>query len=111
MAFLETIDKDLIKVPLTAKDGKGVIEELVALFADKNGLSQKDRERIVFSVMERESLGSTAIENGIAIPHAKIEGLSKAAVMIGISRLPIDFGGDRPSSVFFLVLAPADNLL
>ena len=96
MAFLETIDKDLIKVPLTAKDGKGVIEELV-------------RERIVFSVMERESLGSTAIENGIAIPHAKIEGLSKAAVMIGISRLPIDFGGDRPSSVFFLVLAPADN--
>ncbi len=109
MAFLETIDKDLIKVPLTAKDGKGVIEELVALFADKNGLSQKDRERIVFSVMERESLGSTAIENGIAIPHAKIEGLSKAAVMIGISRLPIDFGGDRPSSVFFLVLAPADN--
>lgn len=109
MAFLETIDKDLIKVPLTAKDGKGVIEELVGLFADKNGLSQKDRERIVFSVMERESLGSTAIENGIAIPHAKIEGLSKAAVMIGISRLPIDFGGDRPSSVFFLVLAPADN--
>ena len=109
MAFLETIDKDLIKVPLTAKDGKGVIEELVALFADKNCLSQKDRERIVFSVMERESLGSTAIENGIAIPHAKIEGLSKAAVMIGISRLPIDFGGDRPSSVFFLVLAPADN--
>ncbi len=109
MAFLEAIDKNLIVVPMTARNGKEAVEELVDLYADQNSLSSKERDEIVSLVMERESLGSTAMENGIAIPHAKIDGLKKASVVIGISRLPIDFGGEKPSSIFFLVLAPADN--
>ena len=109
MAFLEAIDKDLIKVPMTARNGKEAVEELVALYGSKNGLLPSETNEIVSAIMERERLGSTAMENGIAIPHAKIEGLKKPAVVIGVSRLPIDFGGEKPSSIFFLVLAPADN--
>ena len=109
MAFLEAIDKDLIAVPMTARNGKEAVEELVGLYAAKNGLRPDESDAIVSLVMDREKLGSTAMENGIAIPHAKIEGLKKAAVVIGISRLPIDFGGEKGSSIFFLVLAPAEN--
>ncbi len=109
MAFLEAIDKDLIKVPMTARNGKEAVEELVALYGSKNGLLPSETNEIVSAIMERERLGSTAMENGIAIPHAKIEGLKNASVMIGISRLGIDFGGSDASSIFFLVLAPAEN--
>ena len=109
MAFLEAIDKDLIKVPMTAKNSREAIEELVSLYASHNGLSPVEEDSIVSLIMDRESLGSTAMENGIAIPHAKIKGLKKAAVMIGVSRLPIDFGGEKPSTIFFLVLAPEEN--
>ncbi len=109
MAFLEAIDKDLIKIPMTAKDKKEAVDELVSLYASKMGLSASERERIVSLVMDRELLGSTAMENGIAIPHAKLDNLKKPAVVIGVSRLPIDFGGEKGSSIFFLVLAPADN--
>ena len=109
MAFLEAIDKNLISIPMTARNGKEAVDELVSLYASHCGLSEKEKDDIISLVMDREHLGSTAMENGIAIPHAKIEGLKKPAVVIGVSRLPIDFGGEKPSSIFFLVLAPADN--
>ena len=109
MTFLEAIDKDLIKVPMTARNGKEAVEELVSLYAAKHGLLPADTEDIITHVLDREKLGSTAMENGIAIPHAKIEGLKSASVVIGVSRLPIDFGGAKPSSIFFLVLAPQEN--
>ena len=49
------------------------------------------------------------VEKGIAIPHARIKGLDEVAVVIGISRLPIDFGGEEKTRVFFLVLAPDER--
>ena len=109
MTLLEAIDKNLIKVPLTSSSPKDVIEELVSLYADKAGLLAGKKDEIVSRVMARESLGSTAMEKGIAIPHAKIDGVSKTAVIIGVSRLPVKFGGAADTKVFFLVLAPKDN--
>lgn len=109
MTLLEALDKDLVKVPLTAADGRGAVEELVSLYAGKVGLPAKERDDMLSLVMDREKLGSTAMENGIAIPHARIEGLKASAIVIGISRLPIPFGGKEGTRIFFLVLAPAEN--
>ena len=111
MTLLEAIDKSMIKVPLTAASGKEVVEELVSLYADREGLLPGRKDEIISLIMARESLGSTAMENGIAIPHAKIPGLSKPAVMIGVSRLPVPFGDSehKGTKIFFLVLAPEEN--
>ena len=111
MALLDAISKDMIKVPLSSTGRDGVIDELVTLFADVKGLSEERKKEIEDLVLSREHLGSTAMENGIAIPHAKVDGLDKAYVLIGVSRLPVAFGGPdgKGTSVFFLVLAPADN--
>lgn len=111
MTLLEALDKNLIKVPLSSADGNGVIDELVSLFAKERNLSPSEEKSISEAVKARELLGSTAMDNGIAIPHARIEGLDKSSVIIGISRLPIAFGGSdgNGSKVFFLVLAPKDN--
>ena len=109
MTLLESLDKNLIKVPLSSADGNAVIDELVSLYASEKNLLPSDEKAIADAVKERERLGSTAMENGIAIPHAKVDGLKAPAVMVGVSKLAIDFGGEKPSTIFFLVLAPAEN--
>lgn len=111
MALLDSIKKNLIKVPLSSKDKEGVIDELVSLYAEEEGLTEDRKKDIIATVEEREMLGSTAMENGIAIPHAKISGLDKVSVVIGITRLPVQFGAPdgKGTSVFFLVLAPPEN--
>lgn len=109
MTLLDLLDKNLIKVPLLSTNMVNTINELVDVF-EKNSLLPVDKiEEIRKSVVEREYKGSTAMENSIAIPHAKVEGLDKAAVVIGVSRIGIDFGAEEKSKVFFLVLAPADK--
>ena len=63
MTLLEAIDKSMIKVPLTAASGKEVVEELVSLYADREGLLPGRKDEIISLIMARESLGSTAMEN------------------------------------------------
>ncbi len=61
--------------------------------------------------MSRESLGSTAIGQGIAIPHAKSDCVEKLVAAFGISRKGIDFDSldGEPAHIFFLLVAPQDS--
>ncbi len=109
MGLLDIIEKELIIVPLTATDKNGIIGSLVDRYAESKGLSKERSEEIVSAVLDRESMGSTAMERGIAIPHVKLPGIEKPSVVIGVSRLPVDFGGAEKSSIFFLVLSGDEN--
>lgn len=109
MIINDVIKKEYIIVPLKGENKNEVIEELVAKYATEIGLSESEEAEIANAVKDREILGSTALENGIAIPHAKLEGLKDSVVVIGILKNGIDFGGDDLSKVFFLVLAPQDK--
>jgi Phosphotransferase system mannitol/fructose-specific IIA domain (Ntr-type) len=109
MDLFKILKKELIIVPLTESSPIGIIGQLVDKFAAYKGLSTSETEAIKDEVIKRESLGSTAMSNGIAIPHAKVDNLEECAVVIGISRLPVDFGGEEKTKVFFLVLAPKDK--
>ena len=61
--------------------------------------------------MAREALGSTAIGQGIAIPHGKCEFVSKLVAALGITKKGIDFDSldGEPAYVFFLLIAPIDS--
>jgi len=61
-------------------------------------------------VRTREALGSTGFGHGAAIPHARIEGLARCAVLLARLHAPIDYGaldGD-PVDVVVLLLSPED---
>lgn len=109
MDLYSVLKKELIIVPLTETSKEGIISALVNKYVAYNGLDKKQVELISDEILRREALGSTAMENGIAIPHAKLENIEDVAVVVGISRLPVDFGGDEESKIFFLVLAPKDK--
>ncbi len=63
------------------------------------------------AVLERERLGSTGVGEGVAIPHARIESLSRPVA--GFARLlePADFEAidERPADLIFMLLAPTDS--
>jgi mannitol/fructose-specific phosphotransferase system IIA component (Ntr-type) len=108
MNVLDVLDKGLVKVPLTGSDKLGIIEELVDVVSKAKGYSPRQHDEILKAVLDREQLGSTGIGNGIAIPHAKTDAVDHVSMVVGISRLPVEF--DSPdnvkSRIFFLVLAP-----
>jgi nitrogen PTS system EIIA component len=86
---------------------KQVLTEMAAVMSQALGL---DRREVYEAVMERERLGSTGVGEGVAIPHARIEGLQRPVG--GFARLlePADFEAidERPADLVFMLLAPAE---
>lgn len=109
MGLLDIVKKDLIINPLKSTSRNEIISDMVDLFADNRKLTESERDAVKKAVLDREALGSTAMEKGIAIPHAKIPFLKESALVIGIRRIPVDFGGSEKSSIFFLVLASEEK--
>lgn len=96
--------KDLVVLDIEAGDRWEVIDNLAGLLADDGRLA--DREAYVEAVRAREEeTGGTAMEMGIAIPHAKSGGVEKAGVAFGRLREPLDFGAAEADLVF-LIAAP-----
>ena len=87
---------------------KQVLSEMSAMMAAALGL---DARLVHEAVLERERLGSTGVGEGVAIPHARIETLSRPVA--GFARLlePADFEAidERPADLIFMLLAPTDS--
>lgn len=68
-------------------------------------------EHIAAEVWKREQIMATGLGNGLAVPHARIEGLAAPYVAIGMSRDGIDFDAPDgvPARVIFLLVTPADD--
>ncbi|MCM8780929.1 MAG: PTS sugar transporter subunit IIA, partial [Candidatus Omnitrophica bacterium] len=67
--------------------------------------------KLIEAIMAREALGSTAIGQGVAIPHAKSDCVSKLVATFGLSKKGIDFDSldGEPVYIFFLLIAPQDS--
>ncbi|HVH46638.1 MAG TPA: cation:proton antiporter [Labilithrix sp.] len=65
-------------------------------------------ETALISVLERELVAPTGLGDDVAIPHAQVEGLTKATVALGLSPTGIDFDAPdgRPARIVFLLLLP-----
>ncbi|KCZ62191.1 PTS sugar transporter [Hyphomonas sp. L-53-1-40] len=93
---------------LEAKSRKQAIHALAEALAEATGIGLREIED---AVMERERLGSTGVGEGVAIPHARLEGID--APVGGYLRLVhgVDFEAidDRPCDLIFMLLAPKSS--
>jgi nitrogen PTS system EIIA component len=66
---------------------------------------------ILDAVMKRERLGSTGVGQGIAVPHARVAGLSRFFALFGRLDKPIDFDAidARPVDLVVLLLIPENS--
>jgi PTS system nitrogen regulatory IIA component len=84
-----------------------------ALFEAVGRLWEQHRGIAATMVMDnlnaREKLGSTGLGQGVAIPHARIEGLSEAVAAFARPKVPIEFDSPdgKPVSYCFVLLVPA----
>jgi PTS system fructose-specific IIC component len=105
------INADLIQLNLQANTKQGVLKELIHLLHQQGRVS--DPGQFFQDIMDREALGNTGFEDGVALPHAKSDAVIEPAVVIGVSRQGIDYGAEdgQPSKLFFMIASPqgSDN--
>jgi mannitol/fructose-specific phosphotransferase system IIA component (Ntr-type) len=104
----ELVVPEAIKIPVSSKTKPKVIEELVSLLENAHSLSS-DGE-ILQKVVERESMMSTGIGNGVAIPHAKSKRVDRLVAACGVSDAGIDFESfdGEPAWLFILLISPEE---
>lgn len=96
-------------------DKKYKKNELIKILLDK--LCQLDKlnnsESIYTQLLEREKLGSTAIGNGVAIPHVRISHINEPHVLICNVKQGVDFEASdkRSVKILFLLLTPDGDLI
>ena len=109
MKVLEILNKKAILPELHGSSKTEILTELAAVLAEQN--TSIRHEALVEALLEREKLGSTAIGEGIAIPHGKLPGLSSVIAAFGRSTAGVDFNSldGSPTKLFFLLVAPEDS--
>lgn len=105
------IDERFMIMNLASGDKRGVLSELAQVAFDNHLIS--DRENLISKLLEREGLTSTAVGNGIALPHLRnpsVKIINEPGIVIGISREGINFdsidGG--LTHLFFLILSDSE---
>jgi mannitol/fructose-specific phosphotransferase system IIA component (Ntr-type) len=70
----------------------------------------KDQDLIVRKILDREAEMSTGIGYGIAIPHARIEGIDRVFMIAGRTVKGIDFNSidEQPVHLVFMMLSPSN---
>jgi len=107
MQLSEFLDFDAIKTSLPGGNKRSLLQQLANLAGQRLEL---DSAPILASLVERERLGSTGFGHGVAIPHGKVEGLTRVYCMFTRLSEPVDYkaidGG--PVDLVFLLLSPPD---
>jgi PTS system nitrogen regulatory IIA component len=85
----DLLQDDLVIEDIKAVDKAGVIREFAAHLKETGKIT--DEEELVKVLTDRESLGSTGIGDGIAIPHGKLDYIEGMIVAFGRSSRGVDF--------------------
>jgi PTS system nitrogen regulatory IIA component len=98
-----------IIIGLRGKTKESIINKLLDMLATQGKLLNRDLA--LKDLLAREQTMSTAILNGIAIPHAKTSAVQELTVAIGIKKSGLDFDSplDDKARIIILALAPPDK--
>ncbi|MFZ1988227.1 MAG: PTS sugar transporter subunit IIA [Alphaproteobacteria bacterium] len=105
MELAEIIAPGWVFDRLNTSDKSQLLRELSMRAAE---IAHIDAQTIERALKAREDLGSTGMGQGIAIPHARIEGLSEFIGLFARLAKPIDFKAidSKPIDLIFLLLIP-----
>ena len=86
-----------------------VIEELCQFAANQDDMTDADSVRA--AVLKRENEMGTGLEEGIAVPHARLAGIRRPMVIFGRSSDGVEWNSPdgKPARFIFLILTPEDD--
>jgi len=110
MKITDFLPITLIAPALQGQSKAEILHELASLIASAH--PEIDSNRLEEVLWDRERLGSTAIGDGIAIPHGKLPELKNVIAAFGRHRQGAEFQSldGKPSQLFFLLVAPEDSV-
>lgn len=105
--FSDLLRVDAVLTGSGATTKKVLLQQLASLAEDRHGL---DMRTVLDRLADRERLGTTGFGGGVAIPHAKIEGLGTVVGLFVRLAQPIDFDAvdDLPVDLVFALLSPVE---
>lgn len=109
MRIIDLLKKDAIQLNTSVSSKAEAIDELIALHKKAGNLTDADAYKS--AILEREKQGTTAIGEGIAVPHAKSDSVKKP----GLSAITVPGGVDynapdgKASDILFMIAAPLDG--
>ena len=109
MKITDILADKLVLSELRGRNKGEVIEELAGVVSEHQ--PEIERARLIQALEDRERLNSTALGEGVAIPHGKLPGLKRVVAAFGRSPQGVDFSSldGRPTHLFFLLVAPEDS--
>jgi mannitol/fructose-specific phosphotransferase system IIA component (Ntr-type) len=100
--FSDYLKPSQVVADLKAKDKVHAVEELIDVLAKQKLI--RNKKLILTRLIDRESLDSTALGDGIAVPHARVNTGGEMAIAVGRSEAGIDFGALDKKKVHLIIL-------
>jgi Kef-type K+ transport system membrane component KefB/mannitol/fructose-specific phosphotransferase system IIA component (Ntr-type) len=103
----DTVTSKLFLPAMTARTKQEALEQMCAAAADAIGNSPERFQRLL---LDRERVVPSGWENGLAVPHARVDGLPQPLVVVGKTETGIDFDArdGKPARLIILILT-GDN--
>jgi mannitol/fructose-specific phosphotransferase system IIA component (Ntr-type) len=101
--------RDMVLLELQSENMEDVLKEMVGFLKKRNKITKE--KDLYEKLIQREGLGSTALGDGVAIPHCKIKGVKDPILSLAVSKKGVNFYSvdSKPAFVFFLVVSSPDN--
>ncbi len=122
MRIVDFVRPELVLPSLSATDKPGVIRELATHLAAHIGAigptgqnttppGRVDADILTKVLLDRERLASTAIGEGVAIPHGKLDAVGRLVACVGRAQEGVEFESmdGRPTYLFFVLVAPENS--
>jgi PTS system nitrogen regulatory IIA component len=107
------LSRETIVPALASREKNAALEEMAGYLGSTH---QLDKNKVLKVLLERERISTTAIGEGVAIPHGKLNGVERVVGVFARSPEGIDFASldGAPTHLFFVLVAPenaaADHL-
>ncbi len=107
--LIQHMSASLFVPSLEAKTKDQALEKLTEAVIEGSAIN--DRHTILEMLRNREQLGSTALEKGVAFPHGRSLAVKKLTILIARSHAGVPFESEdgKPTHLFFLILAPPQD--
>lgn len=109
VSVLEFFSRRAVISELKAVNRNEAIRKLCEVAAELEYAAEADN--IYLPVLQRENAMGTAIEEGVAVPHARLDSLKRPVVVFGRSLSGIDWNSPdgKPTQFIFLILTPQED--
>jgi PTS system nitrogen regulatory IIA component len=106
MKIMDILVKDAVILDIQAREKDAVLQELAGRLCEAE--PELDSQGLLQVLVDREQLQSTGIGDGVAIPHGKMEGLSRLMASFARSPEGVDFSSidGQKTHLFFLLVVP-----